>query len=225
MGAGGDVTRKLRIEFREAEAPIREPVTKFGGQPVWVAEPQWPVSRRAGKAMQFIAQIAIDPALFPQTRARMAYLFMTDVSVHQDVDGTFEADGGENTVILQPGRCDVPVWAMEMGPSLYRMVTDYGAMRRRPVLCEYAVRLTPGEDPTPEELAQSEAREELGGNKIGGVPDFIQAEEYPGPGAWSLLLQLDSGQVPFEVNFGDAGVGYAFLSGDGKRAKFLWQCF
>jgi len=30
-------------------------------------------------------------------------------------------------------------------------------------------------------------------------------------------------QVPFEVNFGDAGVGYAFLSEDGTTSKFLWQ--
>jgi hypothetical protein len=30
------------IEFRKADAPIREPVRKFGGQPTWIDEPYWP---------------------------------------------------------------------------------------------------------------------------------------------------------------------------------------
>jgi hypothetical protein len=30
--------------------------------------------------------------------------------------------------------------------------------------------------------------------------------------------------VPFYINFGDAGVGYAFLDASGSRARFLWQC-
>jgi hypothetical protein len=30
--------------------------------------------------------------------------------------------------------------------------------------------------------------------------------------------------VPFYIDFGDDGVGYAFISKDGHRAKFLWQC-
>ena len=38
------------------------------------------------------------------------------------------------------------------------------------------------------------------------------------------MVQLDSGKLPFDVNFGDAGVGYAFLSPDGKEGRFLWQC-
>ena len=53
---------------------------------------------------------------------------------------------------------------------------------------------------------------------------FVQNEEYPGPGSWRLLLQIDSCKVPFCLNFGDGGVGYIFLSEDGKTAKFLWQC-
>jgi uncharacterized protein YwqG len=64
----------------------------------------------------------------------------------------------------------------------------------------------------------------LAGNKLGGTPGFLQNEDYPGEGEWKLLLQLDSTKVPFYVNFGDAGVGYAFLSADGREARFLWQC-
>lgn len=47
--------------------------------------------------------------------------------------------------------------------------------------------------------------------KVGVTPTFLQYPEYPGEGNWRLLLQLDSQRVPFSVNFGDAGVGYALL--------------
>jgi uncharacterized protein YwqG len=60
--------------------------------------------------------------------------------------------------------------------------------------------------------------------KIGGTSIFLQGEEYPEGGDWRLLLQLDSASVPFHVNFGDAGIGYAFISGDGNKGRFLWQC-
>jgi hypothetical protein len=55
-------------------------------------------------------------------------------------------------------------------------------------------------------------------------PDFLQGEEYPKGGPWRLLHQLDSTSAPFGVNFGDAGVGFAFLSQDGTVGTFLWHC-
>jgi uncharacterized protein YwqG len=102
-----------------------------------------------------------------------------------------------------------------------------------PKTLEYGVRLTLGQDPEwldeadefklPKE--EFEARNKsLCGNKIGGVPGFLQGDEFPDNGAWKLVLQLDSGSVPSWVNFGDAGIGYAFVSEDGSRGKFLWQC-
>jgi hypothetical protein len=32
---------KYDFEFIEADAPITDPVTKFGGQPVWLERPEW----------------------------------------------------------------------------------------------------------------------------------------------------------------------------------------
>jgi hypothetical protein len=40
---------------------------------------------------------------------------------------------------------------------------------------------------------------------------------------WQLVVQLTDG-LPFYVSFGDAGIGYAFVSPDGKEGRFLWQC-
>jgi uncharacterized protein YwqG len=62
------------------------------------------------------------------------------------------------------------------------------------------------------------------GTKIGGVPLFLQNDAFPDDGEWRLLLQLDSTQVPFSVNVGDAGLAYVFVDPTGQRAKMLWQC-
>lgn len=69
-------------------------------------------------------------------------------------------------------------------------------------------------------------------------PDRTQANPYVDPldqlkdapylgeerADWLLVLQLDSCNVPFDINFGDAGVGYAFVTADGSEGRFLWQC-
>jgi uncharacterized protein YwqG len=207
---------KQQIEFEQAAAPITAPITKFGGQPVWLADPQWPLSRQTGNPMRFICQIALSESMFPHTPARMAYLFMTDEEDGEFVDGTYEPDGGENAVILQPGNAPVPTTDVAQGPTLYRMVEKPGHDRLQREPCEFAVKLMEEED--------ASATNSLEENKIGGAPAFLQGEEFPFEGHCLLLLQLDSCSVPFYVNFGDAGVGYAFLNEQGDRAKFLWQC-
>jgi uncharacterized protein YwqG len=181
--------------------------------------------------MRFIGQVAIERELFGPAAAQMAYLFMTDED--EFVEGTWDPEGGENAVILQPGSITVPTKSLTKGPTLYRMVKRLIKKRLVPEPCEFAVTLTPGDDP---DLADDLNRmkwddsqkrsylETINGDKIGGTPMFIQNIEFPGPGQWRLLLQLDSGTVPFTVNFGDAGVGYAFLSDDSLVGKFLWQC-
>jgi hypothetical protein len=73
------VPRKYGIIYREVASPIADPVTKFGGQPVWVDEPSWPVSRSYGTPMQFICQIALPTDLFGGIEPRMAYLFISQI--------------------------------------------------------------------------------------------------------------------------------------------------
>lgn len=208
---------KQLIEFERAEQPIAEPVSKFGGAPVWVAAPQWPLSRETGQPMRFIAQIALDPALFGGEPGRVAYLFMTD---DEDADSTWEPGGGENALVIQPSYADLHVatFLLRQGPSLFEMVptSQGGLLVESP--CEFAMRLSPLLDDEVRDVADHSFD-----NQIGGIPTWLQSDETPHTG-WRLLLQLDSASVPFSINFGDAGVGYAFLSPNGTWGLFLWQC-
>jgi uncharacterized protein YwqG len=68
-----------------------------------------------------------------------------------------------------------------------------------------------------------EYSKQIEGNKIGGTPFFLQEDALPPSG--HLLMQLDSTKVPFYINFGDCGVGYAFISPDGTMGKFLFQSY
>lgn len=206
-----------QIQFQAASAPITEPVTKFGGQPVWHDAPQWPLSRTTGNPMRFICQVALDPRLFPDAIGKMAYVFMTDEDEY--VDGTWEPDGGENAVIIQPAplAAGVRTSPQATGPTLFDMVQMPGYERLAPLEREYAVAMRLAEEPPFQPQA-------LGGNKLGGSPVFLQGDEFPDEGEWRLLLQLDSADVPFSVNFGDAGVAYAFIDPTGQAAKMLWQC-
>ena len=39
-----------------------------------------------------------------------------------------------------------------------------------------------------------------------------------------MRIELDCADDLYSVNFGDLGTGYAFISADGRQARFLWQC-
>lgn len=219
---------KKIIQFHAVEQPITEAVTKFGGQPVWIDEPEWPLSESLDEPMMFIGQIAIEPELFPDAQGKMAYLFMTDSEEHGSNPPTWDPDGGENAIVIQPGG---EVWVetepLSEGPTLNLR----GPSSSRPR--EYRVTCVEGHDAEflPEhercDLSQAEKETKFGKleeSKIGGTPIFIQSDEFPGDD-WQLLFQFDSDNLPFDLHFGDAGIGYGFISADGDEAKFLWQSF
>lgn len=174
------------------------PRTKFGGQPDWLEEPQWPISPELEGPMRFIAQISLGD-VFPEHQGKMAYLFMTEDD-DEYIDGTWEPDGGENAVIIQPsGEYSSTTEPLNSGPSR----EEFGV-----------------------EVVETEIDEdELEGSRIGGTPEFLQGEEYPEPkDEWSFLAQLDSCSLPFEINFGDAGIAYIFVNKPATEGRFLWQC-
>jgi len=198
------------VRYESAGEAIDVPVTKLGGQPLWLRAPQWPVSASLAEPMTFIGQFRLDtgdsatgsgdPATGSGDSAaggdvRMAYVFMTDSDEH--VDGTWEPEGGENAVIIQPDGRIPPFVA----------VRDVGSGPSRPA-----------EDHLPvDELVTDD--EELW-DFLGGDPVWLQGDETPGAG-WRLVAQLTDG---FGLNFGDAGIGYVFVSPDGAEGRFLWQC-
>ena len=227
------MAKKQAIEFADKAPAPRAGETKFGGQPDWIAQPQWPLSRSSGKPMRFICQIRLDKTVFPQARGEMAYVFMTDDDHY--VDDTWEPDGGENCVVVQPGGTapGVKTAGHATGPTLQPHARAEGDARGAAEGREFGMTMALREEPdfVPEavwtdwdEDTFERYAEALDGNKIGGSPIFIQGDEFPEGEGWRLLLQLDSMQVPFNVNFGDAGIGYAFINEEGTAGKLLWQC-
>lgn len=248
--------QKYSLTLREVYTPIHELVTKFGGQPVWLTEPQWPLSRKLGWPMQFIGQISLYPELFGALEAQIAYVFMTDLFLTGQHADTRSPEAGENAVILQPGIWKGPTLPLLEGPSLYKLSPNEQGLYVYKHFCEYAVDLHPGEDTedlltpwpdmTEEELAEEDddlddkawllkhqthpsawdlRYEASVENKMGGIPAPTTNHDtfsYPAGGPWQLLLQLQEVGLPFEINFGSDGTGYALLSEDGQVGKFLW---
>ncbi|MBA3272354.1 MAG: DUF1963 domain-containing protein [Chthoniobacterales bacterium] len=147
----------------------------------------------------------------------MAYIFMTQGE--ECVDGTWESESGENAIILQPAPFEpiVEVRPLQHGPTLERMIPGVRSDRLVPEEVEYAVELSEIPDKAAEDDDYS-LRTRLGGPLV-----WLQDDETP-QGAWRALVQIDSCSDQYSINFGDAGVAYAFVSEDGRRARFLWQC-
>ena len=204
-------------------------ILKFGGEPYGLPEALWPISRISKQPMQFVCQIPLRPDLFPGVGEGVAYLFMTK----GDGDQTWVTDGGENAVIVLPRDKRTSSFAVGDAPRLCRMTKKWWSKRLIPKTCIFSGNIIVSEDPTfipaarLARMPEAEVRmyrEALVGNKLGGTPGFLQNDELPIPEPWHLLVQLDSTQVPFWINFGDAGIGYAFINGNGTEGKFLWQC-
>ena len=102
----------------------------------------------------------------------------------------------------------------------------------KPVPGSAAVRV--GSDPVPVDqagLARPEDDfewgahyEAIGGNKLGGTPPPIDPKilSFP-PERASLILQLDTAEVPFFVDFGDVGVGHLFFDPSSDKGYFTWS--
>jgi hypothetical protein len=163
------------------------------GEPAWLDAPQWPLSSGDGEPMTFLAQFRVPG------ESVTTYLFM-------DLRGTrsWLSEGGQNALILQPsGR--IPSFLTTV-PLITGPVLRDAAGR---TVCHEA-RLTPST------LDASSAQH------MGGHPNWLQSDE--APQGWTFLLQLDASQLPdAKVDFGDAGIGYAFVSPDRREGRFLWQ--
>ncbi|WP_153453765.1 hypothetical protein [Streptomyces smaragdinus] len=225
---------RLQMTLRPADEPVTEPVAKFGGQPVWLDEPAWPVNPRTEEPLVFIGQFRV-----PGEEVRLAYLFLDEDG---RIMGMYPTDG-EAVVLTQPdGR--VPPFAVigppgTQGRTLWRWGRD-----ETPIPVEYLVDLEP---PTPESDAETDKMAAWGrslrqeGPEI-DLPCGDVLEDFLGGTAvfpnhrafelendsWQFLCQFtDRGEeeegYPFFLNFG-YGSGFVFLSPDHREGRFLADC-
>ncbi|MPQ31638.1 DUF1963 domain-containing protein [Clostridium estertheticum] len=215
------------IEFEQTEKQIVKPITKFGGQPVWLEEPQWPVSCGwDNRLMMFVGQIAIEKGMLGNKENAVAYIFVTHAEDYNDDfydPDVVEWYGGENAVIIQPGGevyCEYR--NINDGPTLY------DAKNRN---FQYIPKIVESFDPDfivekeynlLDVSSQNEYFESVDKNKIGGTPSFFRGDEWP-EGDWKLLLQLKTNFLPFKLILGDMPVMYVFISHDFKRSGILIQ--
>lgn len=227
------LTPRCEMSWRAGGAAVDGPVAKLGGQPFWLDEPWWPVSRSSGEPMTFIGQFPL-----PGSGVAMAYLFLSDE------DGTFDPEGGENALLVQPGGRVPPFVSGEVrrtGPTLWRRGEGWldripvelrlgldvpddaaiAAFERRVVHRDAVMSGAPVEEDT--DLPEVDCR-----SYVGGEPLFWQPWTPPEvDGSWRFFFQLDGaegwGEDAFALNFG-GGTGYAFLSRDQREGRFCWDC-
>jgi uncharacterized protein YwqG len=214
------IKKKCFLKWRLKQSEFALMQAKLGGQPDWLDDAEWPLDSIDKQPMSFIGQVHLTPDLFPElVHDTMAYIFMMD----DEMAETWDEDSGCNAVVLQSakGKQRVHDLKVNTGPTFseqsYVLVT-------KPVV-------EPDHISTPisEQLDSyyDDYDSFIRGNKIAGNPCFLQADQYPVSAppevvSWNLVLQLDSENLPFLINF-DGGVGYVFLSSDGEQARFFWQ--
>lgn len=220
--------KKYEIKaFVEANERTTKPITKFGGQPVWIGEPQWPVS--AGwddRLMMFVGQIAIEKGMLGNQEGFVAYIFVTHPEDHADTffdPDVTEWNGGENAVIIQPSGINHGEFqAVERGPTLFDA---------HDVSKEYLPMIEASFDPAfiPDEeyrklddAQQKKYFDTIDTNKIGGTPNFFRGDAGLEEG-WQLLLQLKCNFLPFVLRLGAMPVMFVLISEDFKRGGLLIQ--
>jgi len=117
--------QKSNLKFEQVKEPITECISKFGGQPNWISEPEWPLDSQENEKMLFVGQIELNDKLFGDTIGKMAYIFINE---DEEGQGTWEPDSGLNAVIIQPGNNKIKTVPDSTGPTC--PVNDY------PVDCE-----------------------------------------------------------------------------------------
>lgn len=215
------------IDFRQVNEKINKPITKFGGQPIFIHKQKWPYSAGwEGRKMMFVGQIMIEENMLGNDKKFIVYIFVTHPESYQDDffdPDTLEWMGGENEVIIQTFEDNDESESYPLqGPTLFDKNNDKH---------EYIPIIKEGYDTdflTNEEFRkldsnqQKEIFELIDTNKIGGVPNFFRKDAWP-EGEWILLLQLKCNFLPFTLRLGGDPVLYVFVSKDLTKAGLLVQ--
>ena len=200
------------LELRPAPSAIRAPVTKFGGQPVWLDSPTWPVGADDGP-MTFMAQFAV-PGI-----DGLAYLF---IDPSEDLDYSDPGFGG--CLLMQPGPPPSRHLAEAVGPTyaseVHEEAFDRFVPRMTGRLTESLPTLEEGWDyPDWEALRENppaERDDDRDWNKIGGAPLYLQGG--PPHGEWQFLFQFTAHLAGHEM--ADGAQCYGLIDRD-RRGLFL----
>ncbi|MCX5399211.1 hypothetical protein [Streptomyces sp. NBC_00102] len=223
---------RCRIDLEAAEMPVAEPVAKFGGDPVWLSAPAWPVDPHSGVPLVFVGQFPV-----PGDELRLAYLFLGEEDM---IMGGLGPEDGDGVLLVQPGG-RIPSFAAigppgTRGRTLWRWGPDDAEI---PV--EWRVHLRPVE-PEVDRSIDAQAAWERGMRGEGPAvaqPGGEDLHDYVGGTAcypnhearvdapWQFLFKLsDAGEAeddPYFLNFG-YGYGFAFVSPDHREGRFYWEC-
>jgi uncharacterized protein YwqG len=199
------------------ETPESDTKDSVGGVP-WAGEgTQWPLCRTCGSPMQFLAQLPLSHCGVERLVTRGQRLLLFQCQNQPGLCEEWDADSGGNAALLMDAsgsrRLEVPP-----GPTLLDAESPVGFQ-------EY-------DDSRQEESLDDEYCRALDADprvvgKVGGRPVWIQGDETPSCECGETMVfvaQLEC-HGGGDINFGDAGAGYAFVCPRcSHSAKFLWQC-
>lgn len=173
--------------------------TRFGGQPDWIAAPQWPVSLPwDNRPLKFIGQIRLNDFDSELKDLILIYIFMTQPE--DKTDPFFDPDiiypdGGENAIIVQPNG-KIPEYIhtgnFRIGPTVDRETI-------------WIPQTTESEEMVTTEFKQLDV------DKFCGIPAFFQNSKVKSDDM--LLLQLHTNWLPFYLNGGGEPTMFTFLNG------------
>ncbi len=198
------------FELEAVDEPIVEPISKFGGQPVWIGDPTWPLSVDGAPAT-FLAQFTIPG------RDGLGYVFLDDAIIETDADIHW------GVVIVQPGPVSVPFVARPTGPTFWGDFTEVPGPerylgRRRARQVESRVVLEPGLDfddwTIPLDDMEWHGDDDRDWNKVGGNPRWLQGDEMPDEPGWRFLFQFTAAKVGHEL--ADGAEVYGLIHDDGR---------
>lgn len=193
-------------ELDFTEGPVDHEGTRFGGQPSWLTEPTWPLTRD-GTPMAFWGQVDV-----PAPSGRRAFIF---------IDPDECLDPADAAVICQPGPPpQLPTAPRPEGPQIpVRALDD---RYTGGILTRFVARV-PKLDPffePPEWPDGWIAVGRRGWNKVGGTPTWLQGP-IDAPDL-QLLCEFAASEAGFEL--ADGAQCYVFIHPTEAEGLFHWDC-
>jgi len=199
------------FELESVDEPIVESISKFGGQPVWISDPTWPLSVDGAPAT-FLAQFKIPG------RDGLAYVFLDDAYIQ-----TADEEIHWGVVIVQPGPVPISFVATPSGPTFWTDSTQTPGperylSRRIPRQVESRVVLERGLDFDDWTILLDDMEphgdDDRDWNKVGGNPRWLQGDEMPDEPGWRFLFQFTAAKVGHEL--ADGAEVYGLIHDDGR---------